>query len=167
MKFDFKSLDAVRPALKITKQKRDKIKGPIWLNADILKGPKGRDTRLPAADFLEAIRAFPEATLSLGWTTVAKGNDFNLNYTMEMVQEMLDVCKTLRQPITFPVRAEQLVDSWNQFDWLLKQSRDYTLTVWTALTDNVTRSDMDYIKQQAEASRIYFDLPEKWRPSFR
>ncbi|XP_045162873.2 uncharacterized protein LOC123527471 [Mercenaria mercenaria] len=166
MKFDFKTLDAVRPALKIASKKRNKIKGPIWLNADILKGPKARETRIPATDFLDAIKEFPEATLSLGWTTVAKGTDYKLKYSMAMVQEMHNICKVLKQPVTFPVRAEQLVDSWNEFEWLLKQSRSYSLTVWTSLTDNVTRSDMDFVKQQAETSRVYFDLPEKWRPSF-
>lgn len=166
MKFDFKSLDAVRPALKIVQEKRDKIKGPIWLNADIMQGPSARQTRIPARDFLDAIAEFPEATLSLGWTTILKGKNYNLKYTMTMVQEMQKFCKTLKQPITFPVRAEQLVDSWKEFDWLLQQSRRYTLTVWTSPVDNVTKSDMDYIKQQAEASRIYFDLPKKLRPSF-
>lgn len=166
MKFDFKSLDAVKPALRIVQRKRDKIKGPIWLNADILTGPNATHTRIPADDFLDAITQFPEATLSLGWTTVSKRTNYNLKYTMAMVQEMQNICRTLQQPITFPVRAEQLVDSWDEFNWLLKQSRRYTLTVWTSHTDNVTKSDMNYIKQQAEASRVYFDLPEQLRPTF-
>lgn len=166
MKFDFKTIDAVRPALQITKRKRDQIKGPIWLNADILKGPNAGNPRVPKDQFLAAIKDFPEATLSLGWSTVAKGSNYGLNYTMDMVREMHDVCKTLNQPITFPVRAEQLVDSWDAFDWLLKQSRGYTLTVWTSPTDNVTKSEMEYVKRQAEAARVYFDLPEELRPTF-
>lgn len=167
MKFDFKTIDAVKPALQIVRLKRSEVKGPVWLNADILKGPNAKTPRIPKDEFLATIQEeFPEATLSLGWTTVAKGTSYHLNYTMAMVQEMHNFCKNLRQPITFPVRAEQVVDSWDALDWLLKQSRAYTLTVWTGAGDNVTRSDMMYIKRQAEVARVYFDLPEQLRPYF-
>lgn len=165
MKFDFKAIGAIKPALQITQRKRLQIKGPVWLNADLLKGPQAHDPWIMAREFLEAVEAFPEATLSIGWTTSSKGTDYNRHYTMAMVQEMHELCKNLKQPVTFPVRAEQLVDSWSAFDWLLKQSRGYTLTVWTASGDNVTKSEMDYIKRQGEAARIYFDLPKHLRPS--
>lgn len=165
MKFDFKSIDGVRPALEITKQKLDKIKGPIWLNADILQGPNGVVPRLPKNEFLDAVQDFEATTLSLGWTTVAKKANYHLKYTMDMVKEMHEITKHVKQPITFPVRAEQLKDSLAAFDWLLSQSRDYTVTVWTGKGDNVTKSDMDFVKSQTEAARIYFDLPEELRPT--
>ncbi|KAL4227550.1 hypothetical protein ACF0H5_012993 [Mactra antiquata] len=165
MKFDFKSIDAVRPALKITSSKLDQIKGPIWLNADIVKGPNGIEPRIPKQAFLNAALEFGPSTLSLGWTTVRKGDNYHLKYTMEMVKEMYEITKNLKQPITFPVRAEQLKDSMLEFDWLLNQSRGYTLTVWTSHGDNVTKSDMDYVKRQHEAARIYFDLPVELRPT--
>ena len=164
MKFDFKSLEAVKPALEIVKAKGPLITMPIWLNADILQGPNGRPSTKPPAEFLKAVESFPDAILSLGWTTVSKGNNTNLNYTMAMVEEMDAICHELPQPVTFPVRAEQLRDSWEAFDWLLRQSRGYTLTVWTAPQDNVTKEDMDFIKSQAELSRVYFDLPKKLMP---
>lgn len=166
MKLDLKSIDAVKPALQIVSRKSSRIKGPVWANADILKGPDGIGPRIPANAFLEAIEEFPNVVLSLGWTTKSKGDNNSLNYTMEMVQEMHNIVKDLQQPITFPVRAEQLIDSLDSFEWLLEKSRGYTLTVWTAHNDNVTKADMDFARRKLEASRVYFDLPRELRPSF-
>ncbi|XP_052102961.1 protein FAM151A-like [Mytilus californianus] len=166
MKLDLKTIDAVKPTLQIVSKKSPRIKGPVWANADILKGPDGTDPRIPADAFLEAIREFPNVVLSLGWTTKRKGDNYNLNYTMEMVQEMYNIVKDLEQPITFPVRAEQLINSLDSFEWLLGKSRGYTLTVWTAHNDNVTKADMDFARRKLEASRIYFDLPRELRPTF-
>ncbi|CAC5383744.1 unnamed protein product [Mytilus coruscus] len=166
MKLDLKTIDAVKPALQIVSMKSSRIKGPVWANADILKGPGGIDPRIPGNAFLEAIQEFPNVVLSLGWTTKNKGDDNNLNYTMEMVQEMYNIVKDLQQPITFPVRAEQLIDSLDSFEWLLGKSRGYTLTVWTAKHDKVTKPDMDFARRKLEASRVYFDLPRELRPTF-
>ena len=161
MKLDFKKLDAVRPALELVKQKKSLIKGPVWANADVLRGPKSLNPGIPMADFLDAVQTFPNVVLSLGWTTVHQGGP----YDMSMVQEMYDKVKDLLQPVTFPVRAEQLVDSWSALEWLLGKSRGYTLTVWTAKGDNVTKVEMDTIRKKTEASRIYFDLPPELRPT--
>ncbi|WAR25596.1 F151B-like protein [Mya arenaria] len=158
MKFDFKSIGAVRPALTIT-NRRLEINGPIWLNADLLAGPGQKPPTVPAQEFLDAVELFPEATLSIGWTTIQKGNNTHLKYTMDNVQEIHELCRNLSQPVTFPVRAEQFRDSLDEFDWLLSQSRSYTLTIWTGKGDNVTQDDMTFMKGQFERSRVYFDLP--------
>ena len=116
--------------------------------------------------FFDKIKAFPDITLSVGWTTGAKDPNVELNYTMEMAQEIYHICKNLPQPVTFPVRANLLRSSWSVFHWLLQQSRAYTLTVWTSPADDVRKEDMDFIQRQSEAARVYFDLPEQLRPSF-
>lgn len=41
IKLDFKLLEVVRPSLEILDQMRDKLRMPLWLNADIVKGPGG------------------------------------------------------------------------------------------------------------------------------
>ncbi|XP_052781837.1 protein FAM151A-like [Mya arenaria] len=164
MKFDFKSIGAVRPALTIT-NRRLEINGPIWLNADLLAGPGQKPPTVPAQEFLDAVELFPEATLSIGWTTIQKGNNTHLKYTMDNVQEIHELCRNLSQPVTFPVRAEQFRDSLDEFDWLLSQSRSYTLTIWTGKGDNVTQDDMTFMKGQFERSRVYFDLPVDLRPT--
>mgnify|MGYP000505941237 CR=1 FL=1 len=164
MKFDFKSIDAVGPALEIANNRTADIKVPIWLNADIQQGPGAVAPRIPYARFLNDTDLFPHATLSLGWTTVRMGSNTDLGLTMDLVQKMHLITKDLRQPVTFPARAEQLINSWDALRWLLEQSRRYTLTVWTSHGDNVTQSDMVYIKQRCEKSRVYFDLPAELRP---
>ena len=166
MKLDFKELQAIDPVLNIVANRRLDIKGPVWVNADIVKGPYGKNVSMIPSIFFEKIKAFSPVTLSVGWTTGAKTPGTNLTYTIDMLKEMLEICKRLPQPITFPVRANMLRPSWDVFHWLLQQSRDYTLTVWTSPSDDVTKEDMDFIKRQSEAARIYFDLPEQLRPSF-
>lgn len=44
---------------------------PVWLNADILRGPVDADTEpVDAKQFLSlASKTLPESTLSIGWTT--------------------------------------------------------------------------------------------------
>lgn len=49
---------------------RDQLKGPVWINADILPGPGGTATPLDARAFLQAVALKGEGdVLSLGWTT--------------------------------------------------------------------------------------------------
>ena len=46
----------------------------------------------------------------------------NEAYTQEMVEEMYAACSSLRQAITFPVRASLSQRSITQFQWLLAKS---------------------------------------------
>merc|ERR1712018_327541 len=71
VKLDFKSIDAAEGGLKTVSEIKDQITFPLWVNADITKGP----TILPFSnpvdpdDFLIACdQSVPEATLSVGWT---------------------------------------------------------------------------------------------------
>merc|ERR1712032_363956 len=69
IKLDFKFLEVVEPSLRQLDGLRDKLKMPLWLNADILQGPGGGDP-VEGNAFLDVCkRIFPEATLSVGWTT--------------------------------------------------------------------------------------------------
>ena len=52
-------------------------------------------------------------------------------YSWEMVRKMEEVCRALKQPITFPVRAALLPQSYAQLHWLLQQSDRYARAqVW-------------------------------------
>ncbi|XP_041378357.1 protein FAM151A-like [Gigantopelta aegis] len=167
MKLDFKSLESVAPALKILKKKHDqgRLTQPVWLNADILTGPnttaKGRD----APQFLKIVdETFPQCTLSIGWTTGWTNTEADTGYSMEMVREMNELARPLRQPVSFPIRAAAAKRSWKELDWLLKQSRGYTLTIWHASSDIVSLDEMKFIRAHSESSRIYFDLPAALMP---
>ncbi|KMS93616.1 hypothetical protein BVRB_029680, partial [Beta vulgaris subsp. vulgaris] len=84
LKLDFKMAEAVRPSIDRLLQARY----PVWLNADILKGPRGFDPVFDAAEFIQAGLRHPNATLSLGWTTgvVKRGAD-SIGYSKEMIDE--------------------------------------------------------------------------------
>uniref|UniRef100_A0A8C5P678 Family with sequence similarity 151 member B n=1 Tax=Leptobrachium leishanense TaxID=445787 RepID=A0A8C5P678_9ANUR len=123
IKLDFKSLEAVQPSLLILQAMKPKIKQVVWLNADILPGPGGKAKPVDANEFLQAVTTiFPDVTLSLGWTTGWYPDKANEGYSWEMVREMEVICKVLSQPVTFPVRAALVRQSWSQLHWLLETS---------------------------------------------
>jgi len=69
IKLDFKEMDVVEPALVIIQSRRPDV--PLWLNADIIAGPvNALSEPLDAQLFLGLCRRyFPDAVLSVGWTT--------------------------------------------------------------------------------------------------
>ena len=48
-------------------------------------------------------------------------------YSWAMVRQMEEACRGLRHPVTFPVRAALLAQSFDQMKWLLQQSDRYHL----------------------------------------
>lgn len=64
------SLEAVGESMTLLDKVRDQLKGPVWINADILPGPGGTATPLDAQAFLQTVAMKAEGdVLSLGWTT--------------------------------------------------------------------------------------------------
>ncbi|XP_078071001.1 protein FAM151B isoform X2 [Mustelus asterias] len=168
IKLDFKSILAVEPAMKMLVSMKDLLTRPVWINADILPGPNGSSTTTLANDFLRTVTSYlTDVTLSLGWTTKVLDDQRNNGYTWEMVKEMEQICQTLSQPVTFPVRAALVRPSWPQLHWLLQQSERYSLTVWTAKEDLYTVKDLLYIRENFDKSRIYFDLFEPQNSELR
>uniref|UniRef100_A0A8U7NRJ3 Family with sequence similarity 151 member B n=1 Tax=Corvus moneduloides TaxID=1196302 RepID=A0A8U7NRJ3_CORMO len=120
IKLDFKSLGAVGPSLELLSRLRRALERPVWLNGDVLPGPRGGRPPLDARAFLAAVASScPAATLSLGWTT---GCHRGQGYAWPMVQEMSRLCQPLSQPVTFAVRAALVPSSVPQLQWLMQQS---------------------------------------------
>ena len=66
IKLDFKSLDILQPSLETLKRLEARLEFPVWLNADILRGPGGGEP-VSAEIFLQLCsRYLPSATLSTG-----------------------------------------------------------------------------------------------------
>lgn len=89
MKADFKSQDAVDFGIPLLAAIKNQIQTPIFLNADILLGPNAdaESLKIDAKKFLKICsQNFPEATLSLGWTTSTL--NYSNFYTWAMVSEM-------------------------------------------------------------------------------
>ncbi|KAL4623209.1 protein FAM151B isoform X1 [Arapaima gigas] len=161
IKLDFKSLQAVAPSMSLLEEVKNRIEGPVWLNADILPGPRGKAVHLDPVSFLKVVGSgFPQSVLSLGWTTHWDPDTDNPGYSWDMVREMEEVCRPLKQPVTFPVRAALLPQSFLQLHWLLQQSNSYSLTVWTGSTDEWKVEDLLPYRQNIDKSRIYYDLLE-------
>ncbi|XP_046377892.2 protein FAM151A-like [Haliotis rufescens] len=170
IKLDFKSLESLEPSLSLLAEmhKEGGIKAPVWINADILTGPNTDQKGLNASVFLSKINTiFPEVTISIGWTTEWLPTGDNAGYSFPMVQTMNKHAIVLRQPVTFPVRASLVRKSWENLDWLLHQSRGYSLTVWTPSpnTDVVELEDMQFVRKHSEATKVYFDLPQDLMPT--
>ncbi|XP_076005432.1 protein FAM151B isoform X2 [Genypterus blacodes] len=164
IKLDFKSLDAVAPSLVLLKAVLDECSCPVWINADVLPGPGGKNAPLDTQAFLAALQnASRHAVLSLGWTTWWTAGADNPGYSWDMVHEMEQICRNLSQSVTFPVRAALLPQSLPQLKWLLQQSDRYTLTVWTGQNDTFRVEDLLQCRKEFDISRIYYDLPESQR----
>ncbi|XP_060893454.1 protein FAM151B isoform X1 [Labrus mixtus] len=164
IKLDFKSLEALSPSVLLLQEVLSEPGRPVWINADILPGPGGRATPLQPQSFLSAVRTLPAHTvLSLGWTTGWTAGTENPGYSWDMVHAMEEVCKNLKHPVTFPVRAALMAQSAPQLTWLLQQTDRYSLTVWTGQDDEFTLQDLLLYRKQFDIGRIYFDLPESQR----
>ena len=170
IKLDFKSVGVLEPAMEVLNKSRHLFNQPVWLNADIFTGPNTNKSGVNSTEFRRIILAnFPESTLSIGWTTGwnSSENATNVVYTRNMIKEMEDYCASLKQPITFPIRAAMAKRSWNLLTDLLDKSRAYTITIWSSKSDNVDPDDMVYVRNHSEIDRVYYDLPEPLMSEFK
>ncbi|XP_067296300.1 protein FAM151B isoform X2 [Pseudorasbora parva] len=168
IKLDFKSLAAVSQSMILLDEVRDQLQGPVWINADVLPGPGGKATPLDPHVFLQEVAQRSENdVLSLGWTTGWDVNIDNHGYSWEMVHQMEELCRSLKQPVTFPVRAALIPLSFPQFQWLLERSDRYSLTVWTGNDDVLNVEELLPYRQNFSKTRIYYDLLESQIKQFK
>ncbi|NXL06190.1 F151B protein, partial [Mesembrinibis cayennensis] len=149
IKLDFKSLEAVRPSLELLEHVKQRLRRPVWINADILPGPNGSSAVVDAKVIL-----FNQMVFTVG-------------YDWMMVKEMAQICSTLSQPVTFPVRAALLRQSVSELCWLIQQSDRYSLTVWTGKEDVYSVEDLLYIRENFDKSRVYYDILEPKNSEFK
>ncbi|CAG2057798.1 unnamed protein product, partial [Timema podura] len=136
-KLDFKSMEAVEESINIIRDMIEKLKFPLWLNADILKGPVNSIlSPLDADKFLSlCTRNLPEATLSLGWTLIyAAPVIVPGQYEEEHIIQMKDALtrNNVTQPVTFAVDASLAAQSLDTLPALMDIPgiTDITLTVF-------------------------------------
>ena len=118
IKLDFKEIECVAPCvdlLRATGFGRSDSSGefravPLWLNADVVRGPGGREP-IAGADFVsKCVAACPNATLSLGWTHTGTPV---LGYTTDMANAMRELVEPLRCGVTLAASAAHLFASAN------------------------------------------------------
>ncbi|NXG30320.1 F151B protein, partial [Dromaius novaehollandiae] len=159
IKLDFKSLEAVRPSLELLEHVKLRLRRPVWINADILPGPNGNDAVVDAKGFLD--------TKSYLQRFVFNQIVFIVGYDWMMVKEMAQICNTLSQPVTYPVRAALVRQSVSELCWLLQQSDRYSLTVWTGKQDEYSVEDLLHIRENFDKSRVYYDILEPQNSEFK
>ncbi|KAL2772484.1 protein FAM151A, partial [Daubentonia madagascariensis] len=171
IKLDFKSLKAVGPSLDILRQLTEdgRVRRPVWINADILRGPNVPiSIEVNATQFLALVQEkYPEATLSPGWTTLYVPLFPNRTYTRDMVEKMQELVGALPQRVTFPVRAVMVRAAWPHFSWLLGQSERYSLTLWQGASDPMSVDDLLYVRDNSAAHQVYYDLFEPVLSQFK
>ncbi|KAF3698881.1 Protein FAM151A [Channa argus] len=102
MKLDFKTLESVGLSLDLLSQKNSSrgINRPVWINADILRGPNVPNF-VPVVNgtrFLQLIQEkFPDVTLSPGWKVAYSPPLFINTYSRSMVERMYEMIKDVPQ----------------------------------------------------------------------
>ena len=121
LKLDFKDADAVLPCVRLLRDSNVGIydasyvgahastrRMPLWLNADVIRGPGGRPP-IPGEQFVaRCLEHCPSATLSLGWTTSGTPR---LGYSRRMVEQMRALTANVRAHVTFAPSAAHLFAS--------------------------------------------------------
>ncbi|CAG0883416.1 unnamed protein product [Cyprideis torosa] len=171
IKLDFKDIEAVEPCLKILKEKESEFSSvPIWLNADIIRGPVQAREPLDGDRFLRLCkRYFPDATLSLGWTVrVPSGWSPRVpttTYTLEHMRAMMDMLfrNDVSQPVTFPIWALFVPQATTEISWLLNSVPNSTLTIWGGPMDALlhNRDRLTALREMFGKHRVFYDLPYK------
>ncbi|KAL6049956.1 DUF2181 domain containing protein [Balamuthia mandrillaris] len=140
IKLDFKSPETVEPCLLLLADIVDKKATedrcswpfPLWLNADVLKGPGSEQLSLlfDADVFIDQCQKFitaqklstndVEVVLSLGWITTVKDKSTQECYSLAMIQEMVNLCKKKNvKQVSFPVCTIYIQQSWPYLEQLL------------------------------------------------
>lgn len=168
MKLDFKYLEALAPTMEIVLQLTDQISAPLWINADIVKGPNSpRDPVAPVEFIATANRYFNQTVMSLGFTTDCCLLNSEDLYTWTMIFDILQYTYLLDpQPVTYPVRAVWCVRSWSKFTWLLGLRDSFSITVWSGSADRVNVQGLISLRSHGDIRRIYYDLPDMLRNKF-
>jgi len=161
IKLDFKFLGVVEPSLHILDGLRDKLKIPLWLNADILQGPGGGNP-VEGNDFLNVCKkVFPGATLSTGWTTGPEGQ-----YSKDDFDQMQNILlqHNVTSPVTLPLRASLAVNSVEPISEFLLEMENLnpfplSLTIWTGASDQVDRNALGRFIEIVGKDRVFLDVP--------
>ncbi|XP_034038584.1 protein FAM151A [Thalassophryne amazonica] len=170
IKLDFKAIESVGVSLDLlnAKNRSKGINRPLWLNADIVRGPGAKLLQpVNGTRFLQLIQeTFPDVTLSPGWKVIYLPPPLTETYTRSMVVDMYDMIKDVRQRVTFPVHALLVRSSWQHLSWLLSQSPRFSLTLWQGSV-HPSISDLLFVRDNTHPARVYYDIYEPTLSAFK
>ncbi len=156
-KLDFKDPIVVIPVLR--ELQRMKIDIPIFLNADILRGPGGSDSVFNPSEFISNCNEFyPNADyISLGWTI---GYTLTGRYTSKMVNDMISTGRESIIPVTISVLAYYMPRSWSALREIFEKSED-TITIWNVKKVKISERLKNWIRNNVDKNRTFVDLIDK------
>jgi len=163
LKFNFASVDAVEPALKVIASYEDKITFPLWLQANIIAGPGSDVVPVDPDQFLSLCSKYlPWATLSVGWTTGPKGNYEDLQLG-QMVDLMTNVNVSSPSP-TLELRASLITETDTpRLSNLIVETEVAgafpEVYVWDESKDKVDMKQLDTFVELVGKNRVYLDVP--------
>ncbi len=156
-KLDFKDPKVVIPALK--KMQKLSAYMPMFLNADILKGPGGSEPTFDPMEFINTCNEFyPNANyLSLGWTVEYIKNG---EFTNEMVDNMIILSRKSAIPVTISVLIYYMPRSWNALKRIFENPKD-TITIWGVKEVGVSEELGEWAKIHVDPNKTFVDLIDK------
>lgn len=176
IKMDFKSIDVVDPSIDALLAIDTLWPNEIWLNADIIQGPvDDKKTPVDPKRFLASCRKYPQATLSIGWTTLW-GNDYTVgDYTAAQIEAMKVAIRgnqvpEAKSPITFPVRAGIAAQSKDRLHELMaafNETNAVTLTIWSSVGDAVNVELLRDLIFSTGLDKVYVDVPQELSSQLR
>ncbi|KAM4557485.1 protein FAM151A [Fundulus diaphanus] len=171
IKLDFKSVESVGFSLELLKEKSSSrgINRPVWLNADILRGPNVPSfvTPVNGTRFLQLIQeTFPDVTLSPGWMVLYVPPIAVGTYSRGMVENMYEMIKDVPQKVTFPVHVLLVRRGWQHISWLLNQSPRFSLTLWQGSV-HPSISDLLFVRDNTQPAEVYYDIYEPTLSEFK
>jgi hypothetical protein len=166
LKLDFKSGASIMPCMQLLRDCQFHL--PLWLNADVCKGPGGLEPSVTPSEVFDCIHmGYNKAldlTLSIGWTTFfpfSSSSKYTASHVAELKREIDTHYIPREVAITFPIRASFARASWCELLKLLDPSwRPRTsLTMWTAV-EGVPQGDLDWLREEARRCRVtvFFDV---------
>ncbi|XP_059166947.1 uncharacterized protein LOC131949177 [Physella acuta] len=165
IRLHFHSMESVEISIQILSDfhKQNPIKFPVWLHANVLRGPHGEEAVIDHNRFIRAIqRQFPKCTISLGWTTGTHTDLTQSAYEWQMVWDMLHLVQEFEfeeyQQIIFQARLSLIHNSVPQLKWICDNVKQSKLMIWHEDGDVVVNEDIMYVSYRFPPHGVYFDL---------
>lgn len=154
VKLDFKDMRAVEFCLKQLQKINKKYNTPIFLSADILKGPDSFSTPLfDGKEFITLCHELcPNAILSLGWATEYSKNG---KYSKELLKEMITMATLCEGTVTITIRACFTQASHKELQWFLENT-DYAITIWN--NEIISDELMEWMQRNLHQHRVLYDI---------
>lgn len=168
VKLDFKSTVVFNGSQHLLQELWPLMDYPVWINADILSGPVNNTETLPvdANVVLQSAKKFPNAVLSIGWTTRWGKNFKEGKYEELHIDEMTSVIRnnSVVNDITFPIRAGIAANSKLELQNLyldLNRTNNVTMTVWSSQGDHVDVKKLKDLILTFGVDKVYLDVPKE------